>query len=59
MSQYLSTGGFKWLSEFEINNTNLGKIHRGKQQGLILEVDLDYPEQHQIHNDYPLAAKKN
>lgn len=28
MSQYLPTGGFKWLSEGEINNTNL-KIYTG------------------------------
>ena len=54
MSQNLPTGGFKWLSEKEIDLANLPK---GK--GLILEVDLDYPEHlHDSHNDYPLAPEK-
>ena len=27
--------------------------------GYFLEVDLEYPDQlHELHNDYPLAAKK-
>ena len=60
MSQYHSTGGFKWLSEGEINNTNLGKYTEESYRGLILEVDLDYPEQlHQSHDDFPLTAEKN
>ena len=54
MSQNLPTGGFKWLSEKEIDLANLPK---GK--GLILEVDLDYPEHlHDSHNGYPLAPEK-
>ena len=29
------------------------------KKGLILEVDLEYPEElHDLHNDYPLAAEK-
>ena len=56
MSQYLPTGGFKWLSEKEVN---LSKFDDNSEKGLILEVDLEYPKElHDLHNDYPLAAEK-
>ena len=56
MSQYLPTGGFKWLSEKEVN---LSKYNDEFEKGLILEVDLEYPKElHDLHNDYPLAAEK-
>ena len=59
MSQYLPTGGFKWLTEKQINNLNLAKYQEDSNKGLILEVDLEYPEGlHYLHNDYPLAAEK-
>ena len=41
MSQYLPTGGFKWLNEEEINNIDLGKYEEKSNEGLILEVDLE------------------
>ena len=56
MSQYLPTGGFKWLTEEEVD---LSKFDDESKKGLILEVDLEYPEElHNLHNDYPLAAEK-
>ena len=59
MSQYLPTGGFKWLTEKQINNLNLAKYQEDSNKGLILEVDLEYPENlHHVHNDYPVAAEK-
>ena len=59
MSQYLPTGGFKWLKQNKIDNLDLGKYNEQSKKGLILEVDLDYPnELHDLHNDYPLAPKK-
>ena len=59
MSQYLPTGGFKWLTEKQINNLNLAKYQEDSNKGLILEVDLEYPrELHCLHNDYPLVAEK-
>ena len=59
MSQYLSTGGFRWLTEKQINNTNLAKYREDSKKGLILEVDLEYPKElHDLHNDYPLAAER-
>ena len=57
MSFSLPIRNFKWLSNKEIENINLAKLPQGK--GLILEVDLDYPEHlHDEHNDYPLAPEK-
>ena len=56
MSQHLPTGGFKWLMEEEVN---LFKYNDESEKGLILEVDLEYPEElHDLHNDYPLASEK-
>ena len=56
MSQYLPTGGFEWLTEKEVD---LSKYNDESEKGLILEVDLEYPEElHDLHNDYPLAAEK-
>ena len=59
MSQYLPTGGFKWLTEKQINNINLAKYEEDRKKGLILEVDLEYPKElHNLHNDYPLGPEK-
>ena len=59
MSQCLPTGGFKWLSEKEINKVDLAKYTEDSKQGLILEVDLEYPKElHDSHNDYPLAPEQ-
>ena len=59
MSQYLPTGGFKWLTQKRINKTNLGEYVENSKKGLILEVDLEYPKElHDLHNDYPLGPKK-
>ena len=43
MSQYLPTGNFKWLSQKQIEKTNLGEYIENSKKGLILEVDLEYP----------------
>ena len=59
MSQYLPNGGFRWMTEKQINNINLSKYNGNNKKGLILEVDLSYPEQlHDLHNDYSLAPEK-
>ena len=59
MSQYLPTGGFKWMTEKQIDNIDLAKYKEDSNKGLILEVDLAYPEElHHPHNDYPLAPEK-
>ncbi|XP_068684554.1 uncharacterized protein [Montipora foliosa] len=59
MSQYLPTGGFKWLAKNQIDKIDLAKYKEDSKKGLILEVDLEYPKElHDLHNDYPLAAEK-
>ena len=59
MSQYLPTGNFKWMTEKQINEINLATYKEDSKQGLILEVDLEYPrELHDLHNDYPLGPEK-
>ena len=57
MSQYLPTGNFKWMSDKEISKINLGKYKADGKNGLILEVDLEYPL-HDMHNDYPVYSEK-
>ena len=45
--------------EIEIRKTNLAKQTEGSEKGLILEVDLEYPDVlREIIDDYPLAAEK-
>ena len=59
MSQYLPYGSFKWLSNEEQNNIDLGKYKEDSNDGLVLEVDLECPKDlHELHNDYPLALEK-
>ena len=59
MSQYLPTGNFKWMSDKEISKINLGKYKAGGKNGLILEVDLEYPQElHDMYNDYPVCPEK-
>jgi hypothetical protein len=59
MSQYLPTGGFKWMTNQEINQLNLDHYNEDSNKGLILEVDLEYPKElHNLHNDYPLGPEK-
>ena len=58
MSQYLPTGGFKWLKQSQIQKLDLSKYKETSKKGLILEVDLEYPKElHNLHNDYPLAPE--
>ena len=57
MSQKLPTGNFKWIKCPEY--LNLNSYDENSAQGLILEVDLEYPKElHGLHNDYPLAPEK-
>ena len=60
MSQYLPTGSFRWMTEKEISKINLAMYKEDSKKGLILEVDLECPQElHHLHNDYPLATEKN
>ena len=47
------------MTEKQIDNIDLAKYKEDCKKGLILEVDLAYPEElHNLHNDYPLAPEK-
>ena len=59
MSQYLPTGGFRWMTQNQIDKTDLAKYKEDSKKGFIVEVDLEYPEGlHNLHNDYPLGPEK-
>lgn len=59
MSQYLPTDGFKWLSQKSIDRLDIRNYDEESEKGLILEVDLEYPQElHDIHNSYPLAPEQ-
>ena len=59
MSQYLPTSNFKWMTDKEISKIDQGKHKADGKKGLILEVDLEYPQVlHDVHNDYPVAPEK-
>ena len=51
MSKPLTTHGFKWMKDKELNVW--------EKTPCILEVDLEYPKElHDLHNDYPLAPEQ-
>ena len=55
----LPTSNFKWMTDKEISKINLGKYKADGKKGLILEVDLEYPQElHDMHNDYPVCPEK-
>ena len=57
MSQSLHFSDFKWLNPESIILQN---YTTDSKKGIILEVDLEYPEElHDLHNDYPTAPEKN
>ena len=59
MSQFLPTGSFRWMTEKEISKINLAMYKEDSKKGLILEVNLECPQElHHLHNDYPLGPEK-
>lgn len=56
MSQPLPYGNFKWI---HLKEGDLEKYTDHTKKGIILEVDLEYPDDlHDLHNDYPCAPEK-
>ena len=61
MSQPLPTGGFHWidLDESRVLKTIVNELHRRKDRGYLLEVDIRYPrELHDYHNDLSFMCSK-
>ena len=61
MSQYLPTGGFKWVDVSTKEDWADFILKQGDEQddGYFLEVDLEYPEElHDFHDTYPCAPEK-
>ena len=60
MSQCLPTGGFRWMTQKQIDKASLAACTEDRKKGIIPEVDLEYPDNlHDLHNDYPVAVEKN
>ena len=50
---------FEWISEKQISEINFDLVSRDSNEGYILEVDSEYPDDlHNWHNDYLLAPEK-
>ena len=62
MSQSLPTGDFRWIPSEDFEDPEdfiLENYTNDTRKGVVLEVDLEYPEElHDLHNDYPLAPEK-
>ena len=56
MSQPRPNGEFEWVEDTD--NVNIDDYLNDEGRGMVLEVDLDYPEElHDLHNGYPLAPE--
>lgn len=50
---------FRWLSEKEISELDIGKLNKRSKTGYYLDVCLGYPDDlHDKHNQFPLAPEK-
>ena len=59
MSQYLPTGGFRWVDDCQQLAKTIAEQPADSPKGYIFEVDLEYPEDlHDAHNSYPLAPER-
>lgn len=59
MSQHLSTGNFKWLTEKQIQTLNIDNLQHDGNEGFILEVDLQYLKPlHHKHNNLACAPEQ-
>ncbi|XP_054279772.1 uncharacterized protein LOC128997944 [Macrosteles quadrilineatus] len=52
MSQPLPYAQFEWLSRAECDDLNIADIPSDGEYGYVLEVDLEYPKDHAIHDKH-------
>ncbi|KAK4874041.1 hypothetical protein RN001_013401 [Aquatica leii] len=58
MREYLPRTGFTWLSSEAVDSFNVLDIPDDAEEGYVLEVDLEYPDNlHDHHNDLPFCPK--
>ena len=59
MADYpLPTYGFRWLSDFEVENFDPRAVPADSDTGYILVCDIEYPESlHDIHDAFPLCPE--
>ena len=58
MEKPLPVGGFRWLSDQEMENLNIDSLYEGSPKGYIFEADLHYAEEiHDIHKDLPFCPE--
>lgn len=53
----LPVSHFRFLTKTEITNFDLNNYQEDSEYGAFLEVDLSYKNNHDEHNDYPLAPE--
>jgi hypothetical protein len=59
LADYLPTGGFRFLFDWELDIFDVKQIPDDFTKGYFIECDLEYPDElHDSHNDYPLAAER-
>ena len=58
MTEPLPYGDFEWFNPSHITNDFIEDYNNDGEDCYILEVDLEYPKQHDKHNDYPLAPER-
>ena len=58
MVQSLPKSGFHFV-DVESHKDEVLNADENSENGFIVEVDLEYPEElHDLHNDYPLAPER-
>lgn len=58
MEKPLPTGGFRWLSDKELQVIDINLLTEDSPKGYIFEVDLEYPKEiHDDHKDLPFCPE--
>ena len=61
MCEKLPVGEYEWLTEDSVNNFDVTLTDKDDDYGYVLEVDIEYPynlELHEDHNDLPFLPEK-